>query len=134
MLAVALALFAVACGNEAALSVQLRALPTETPLAGIETLEVTVFRNETIVQSSRVIWDGRAVDLEPVRRAEKLHIAILGLLADDTVQSQGEVDPQLPTAGGSCCVTDCFCLKQTFDDGNCTCGDAACRDSCVTAP
>ena len=84
------------CGAEASLTLQFAVMDGDDPLAGLATLEVTVFRDDTIQETQQAGPMGRVL-----------------------------------RAGGSCCVTMCFCSKDRYDtpDG-CNCGDAACRDAC----
>jgi hypothetical protein len=121
---------AVGCGAEASLSVQFAVMDGDNPFVGLSKLEVTCYRDDTIQESRTVPWDGRRVELDPIRRAEGLEVVVTGLVADNSAQSQGMIDPHMPARGGRCCVTMCFCTKELFDGGGCTCGDPTCRDAC----
>jgi hypothetical protein len=123
-------LFTTACGAEASLSVQFAVMDGDNPFVGLKTLEVTTYLDDTIQESRTAPWDGRRVELDPIRRVNGIQVVATGLVADNSAQSQGMIEPALPARGGRCCVTMCFCTMALFDAGGCTCGDATCRDAC----
>ncbi len=126
-----LAALALGCGAEASIRVQLRELDGDTPYASLAKLKVTLSVDGENARTEEASWDGRPLELEPIRREDGLQITVVGLRADGTIRSKGESFPDLPARGDSCCVAVCFCTLALFVAGDCDCGSNTCTESCT---
>jgi hypothetical protein len=127
---------ASACGEtaNAHLLVQLRALNSEDPFAGVSSLRVSLKRDgNKVLKSKEFAHDGTPIEMPAIDRQEATVIEIVGLPADETQPPVSRAEDVLPVPqrGKSCCVILCFCRTETFEQQGCGCGEPQCVSSCT---